>query len=89
MATVERFEDLRVWQVGRNIVNVIYQKSGVRPSFFGFLPLVNASGDHADRGVAQPDKCSKSLGSDLRKRRQSWGCVVGGSPIQGRVSDPP
>jgi len=31
----------------------------------------------------------KSLGSDLRKRRQSWRCVVGESPIQGRVSDPP
>jgi len=31
MATVERFEDLRVWQVGRDIVNVIYQASWSGP----------------------------------------------------------
>jgi len=33
----------------------------VRPSFFGFVPLVNAFGDHADRGVAQPDESTDFL----------------------------
>ena len=37
------------------------RKSGVRPSFFGFVPLMNTFGDHADRGVAQPDECTDFL----------------------------
>jgi len=32
---------------------------------------------------------SRGTGSGLGKRRQSRRCVVGESPIQGRISDPP
>jgi len=38
-----------------------FQKSGVRSSFDGFVPLVGALSNNADRRVAQPNECTDFL----------------------------